>query len=121
LQGAAHAREQHQGHHGAHRSPPISRDPSTAVSSGDNEEVTYRHIEKTVICAIAWSAIGLSFRSLTCYLQTAGRVHDVTAALAPWRERKPYNPPLLGARADAERIGEEEPWHELRSKIVSSV
>ena len=29
-----------------------------------------------------------------CYCLAAWRVHDVTAALAPWRERKPYNPPL---------------------------
>ena len=72
----------------------LLRPQLAAVSAADNEEDAYLHIEKTVICAIAKKAMRLSFRCLTCYRQTAWRVHDVTAALAPWRERKPYNPPL---------------------------
>jgi len=72
----------------------LLRPQLAAVSAADNEEDAYLPIEKTVIRAIAKKAMRLSFRSLTCYRQTAWRVHDVTAALAPWRERKPYNPPL---------------------------
>jgi hypothetical protein len=92
-------------------SPSSSATSSTAVSSGNHEEDTQAHIEKTVICVLPSDV-------LPSNRLARSRRHGGFGAVA--RAEALQSPVAPVRRTDAERIGEE-PWHELRSKIVSSV
>jgi hypothetical protein len=85
---------------------PLPLASSTAVSSGDHEEVTYAHIEKTA-------------PHIPMFDATVEPPGAFTTSRRLWRRGASGSPTIPRSRADAERTGEE-PWHELRSKIVSS-
>ena len=87
----------------------------SAVSSGDNAEVTHAHIEKTVMHASAKSAMG-PLVPISGVLPS-DRLARFTTSRRLWRRGASGSPTIPRTRADAERIGEE-PWHELRSRIV---
>jgi hypothetical protein len=97
----------HGSERGVHPFVSSSGSSSSAVSSSDNAEVTYAHIEKT----------GPHDPMFDATVQPPG------AFMTPWRLRRrgasgsPTNPPFAGRRR---KESGEEPWHELRSKIVSS-